>query len=44
MNQKEREKQLSTMPIPRLVFNYSIPAVIGMLVNATYNVDRKSVV
>lgn len=41
MNQKEREKQLSTMPIPRLVFSYSIPAIIGMLVNATYNVvDR----
>jgi len=41
MNQKEREKQLSTMPIPRLVIRYSVPAIIGMLVNATYNVvDR----
>ena len=41
MNQKEREKQLATMPIPRLVIRYSVPAIIGMLVNATYNVvDR----
>jgi putative MATE family efflux protein len=41
MNQKEREQQLSTMPIPRLVIRYSVPAIIGMLVNATYNVvDR----
>ena len=39
MNQ--REKQMLSMPIPRLVFSFSIPAIIGMLVNATYNVvDR----
>jgi putative MATE family efflux protein len=36
-----REQQLAFAPIPKLVVQYSIPAIIGMLVNALYNVvDR----
>ena len=36
-----REQQLAYAPIPQLVVQYSIPAIIGMLVNALYNVvDR----
>ncbi len=36
-----RERQLAFDPIPQLVIRYSIPAIIGMLVNALYNVvDR----
>ena len=36
-----RERQLAFDPIPALVIRYSVPAIIGMLVNALYNVvDR----
>ena len=36
-----RERQLAYDPIPALVIRYSVPAIIGMLVNALYNVvDR----
>lgn len=39
--QTQKEAQLAREPIPRLVIRYSIPAIIGMLVNALYNVvDR----
>lgn len=38
---KKREAQLAGEAIPRLVIRYSVPAVIGMFVNATYTVvDR----
>ena len=41
MDINERERQLSESPIRPLVMKYSIPAIIGMLVNALYNVvDR----
>ena len=34
-------KDLSKESIPKLLFKYSVPAIIGMLVNALYNiVDR----
>lgn len=37
----EREKQLATEDMKTLLFKYSIPGIIGMLVNALYNiVDR----
>ncbi len=37
----EQTKELGTMPIPKLIARFSIPAVIAMLVNAIYNVvDR----
>ena len=36
-----REKQLAYDPVNQLIIRYSIPAIIGMLVNALYNVvDR----
>lgn len=36
-----REKQLASDPIRKLIIRYSVPAIIGMLVNALYNVvDR----
>ncbi|MGE5426430.1 MAG: MATE family efflux transporter, partial [Methylococcaceae bacterium] len=39
MNEKTRE--LATLPIPRLMLNYFIPAFIGVFLNALYNiVDR----
>lgn len=38
---KKDQEELKTAPIASLVFKYSIPAVIGMVVNALYNVvDR----
>jgi len=37
----DRSRQLGEAPIPRLLYNFSLPSVIGMLVNASYNVvDR----
>jgi putative MATE family efflux protein len=37
----EKTKELATLPIPRLMFNYFIPAFIGVFLNALYNiVDR----
>ncbi len=37
----DRSKQLGEMKIIKLIFKFSIPAIIGMLVNALYNVvDR----
>lgn len=41
MDISQREQQLSESPIRPLVLKFSIPAIIGMLVNALYNVvDR----
>lgn len=38
---RAREAQLAGEAIPRLVIRYAIPAIVGMVVNATYNVvDR----
>lgn len=40
-NQDERLKALATRPVGRLLWEYSLPAVVGMLVMALYNVvDR----
>lgn len=37
----EREKKLATQPIKPLLISFAVPAIIGMLVNALYNiVDR----
>jgi putative MATE family efflux protein len=37
----QREKRLANEPIKKLLLNFSIPAIVGMLVNALYNiVDR----
>lgn len=37
----EKEKELKEEPIPKLMLKYSLPAIIGMMVNALYNVvDR----
>ena len=39
--QNERSKLLGESPVGKLLFTFSIPAIIGMLVNALYNiVDR----
>lgn len=36
-----KEKELKTLPIAKLMVRYSLPAIIGMMVNALYNVvDR----
>ena len=36
-----RRLQLGTDPIPRLLWTFALPAVIGLLINASYNlVDR----
>jgi putative efflux protein, MATE family len=41
MNKNSREEKLRNGKIPSLLFEFSIPAIIGMLVNAIYNiVDR----
>lgn len=41
MNQNERLRRLGSRPIGRLLWEYSLPAVVGMLVMALYNVvDR----
>lgn len=41
MDKENRSKQLGTEPIPKLIIKFSVPAIIGMLVNALYNVvDR----
>lgn len=38
---QERLKQLETMPVGRLLWTYSLPAVVGMIVMSLYNViDR----
>ena len=40
-NENERSKSLGTEPIVNLLMKHSIPAIVGMLVNALYNiVDR----
>lgn len=37
----ERQQELGTQPVGQLLIKYSIPAIIGMIVNALYNVvDR----
>lgn len=37
----DRQTELATQPVPKLLLKYSIPAIIGMIVNALYNVvDR----
>ena len=38
MNQKSQSEKLGTEPIPKLLKNLSIPAMIGMFVMALYNV------
>ncbi|MCH5347437.1 MAG: MATE family efflux transporter, partial [Muribaculaceae bacterium] len=41
MTTKENLTQLATAPVGRLLWQYSLPAVVGMLVMALYNiVDR----
>ena len=41
MEANERLNELATMPVGRLLWKYSLPAVVGMLVMALYNVvDR----
>ncbi|MDE6135466.1 MAG: MATE family efflux transporter, partial [Muribaculaceae bacterium] len=41
MEQEEKLGQLAVRPVGRLLWEYSLPAVIGMLVMALYNVvDR----
>ena len=41
MDNSQRLKELATQPIGRLLWKYSIPGVVGMLVQALYNVvDR----
>lgn len=41
MDNNERSKSLGTEPITNLLMKHSIPAIVGMLVNALYNiVDR----
>lgn len=40
-NQSQRARRLGTQPIINLLMKFSIPAIVGMLVNALYNiVDR----
>lgn len=37
----EKQKQLGTLPVGSLLFKFSIPAIVGMLINVLYNiVDR----
>ncbi len=39
--EKDRQKRLATEPVGELLVKFSIPAIVGMLVNALYNiVDR----
>jgi putative MATE family efflux protein len=41
MQSTEREERLRTGPIPRLLLTFSLPAIVGMLTQAVYNVvDR----
>jgi len=41
MNHTEQTRQLENSPVRILLWRYSIPAILGMVVNATYNiVDR----
>ena len=37
-----KNKELGNESIIRLLFKYSVPAIIAMMVNALYTVDRKS--
>ena len=40
-NHEERHKRLGESSIPRLLFEFSLPAIVGMVVSASYNViDR----
>ena len=41
MNQDQKLRDLATLPVGRLLWRYSLPAVTGMLVMSLYNVvDR----
>ena len=44
MDSSEKLGKLSTSPVGRLLWEYSLPAVVGMLVMSLYNVVDLSII